>query len=263
MLETVTPIQFHVGVSSGKTKPSRLTCEKADGSLVEVIAKFSDSCERKEASLTMELIAACLAADLGLPLPKPYLLDVTPQWVATVTDNERRIAMTRSAPVAFGSRQAGTGFRVWTSADGLTDAMLPAAVGVFVFDAFINNVDRRDENPNCLLKGHDLRIFDHELAFIYKGIIGWRQPWQIGALAAFATPGQHIFYKGLQGRGADLSPIRAAWASLDDRRLAQYKAAVPAAWSAAMPAVDDAIDLIRNIRDNIDDAINEVRRVLT
>ena len=263
MLETVTPVQFHDAVKTGRTKPSRVTCQKADGSFVEVVAKFSDSCDRKDASLAMEVISVCLAADLELPIPTPYLLDVQPPWVATVTNAERQAAMMRSSPVAFGSTQAGAGFRVWASGDRISDAILPAAVAIFAFDSFISNVDRRADNPNCLVKGADLRIFDHELAFLYKGIIGWREPWQIGALAAFATPGRHIFYAGLKGRGADLASVRQGWSALNDGRLAAYKASVPVAWSAATTAVDDAINLIRGVRDHIDAALAEVRRVLT
>ena len=242
----------------------RLTCERADQSFVEVVAKFSGACDRNDASLAMEVVGACLAADLGLPVPRPYLLDVQPAWVATVTDIERRNVMLRSAPFAFGSTQAGPGFRVWTTVDRLADTMLPTAAGIFAFDAFINNVDRRSDNPNCLVKGSDLRIFDHELAFLYKGILFWREPWQAGALAPFATPGRHIFYEGLKGRDdVDFGPIRQAWSSIDDGRLAAYKACIPAAWSTAAPAVDDAISLIQGVRDHIDAALAEVRRVLT
>lgn len=63
--------------------------------------------------------------------------------------------------------------------------------------------------------------------------------------------------------GVDLAPVRQAWAALDDGRLAGYKNAIPAAWATALPAVDDAISLIQGVRDHIDDALAEVRRVLT
>lgn len=263
MLETITPIQFHGATTSGRTKPSRLFCEKQDNTIVEVIAKFSAGCERGEAALAMEVLGACLAADLGLPVPTPYLLDIKPEWVATVTNAERRSLMTASSPIAFGSTLVGAGFRAWTTGDRMSDLMLSTAAGIFVFDAFVNNADRREDNPNCLVRGTNLRIFDHELAFLYKGIIGWRQPWHVGALAAFASPGRHIFYKGLKGRSVDLAAIRSAWSSLDDRRLAGYKVAIPPAWSSSLPAVDDAIGLIQGVRDHLDDALAEVRRILT
>lgn len=82
-------------------------------------------------------------------------------------------------------------------------------------------------------------------------------------LAVFATPGRHIFHPKLKGQTIDLAPVRAAWAALSDAALARYKGSVPGAWAAAMPAVDDAISLIQGVRDNIDGALAEVRRVLT
>lgn len=262
MLETITPVQFHDAVTSGRTKPSRLTCEKLDQTLVEVVAKFSASCDLGEASLAMEVVGACLAADLDLPLPTPYLLDVQPRWVALVTQAERRGIMRASSPIAFGSKQVEPGFRVWTCEDRVADGMLLTAASIFAFDAFTNNFDRRESNPNCLVKGSQLRIFDHELSFFYRGIIGWKQPWEIGALAAFETPGQHIFYKGLKGRDVDLAPVKLAWSSLSDARLTIYKGSIPAAWANAHTAVDDAISLIRGVRDNIDASLAELKRVL-
>lgn len=264
MLETVVPVQFHDAVTSGRTKPSRLTCEKSDGTTVEVVAKFSAGCDRKETSLAMEVIGACLAADLGLPVPQPYLLDAQPAWVATVTHPERKRMMELSNPTAFGSTQVSKGWRAWTSVDKISAAMLPTAVAIFAFDAFISNPDRRDLNPNCLVKGGDLRIFDHELAFFNKAIIGWKPPWKAGALASLATPGNHIFHAELKGRTFDLVPIETAWTSLSDGRLAEYKSAVPASWlPAAEAGVGDALDLIRDVRDNIRAALEEVKRVLT
>ncbi|MBS0240359.1 MAG: hypothetical protein JSR89_18255 [Proteobacteria bacterium] len=263
MLETVTPIQFHDIVTSGRTKPSRVFCEKKnEGDLVEVVAKFSAGCERKEAGLAMEVVAACLAADLGLPIAIPYLLDVQRAWIGTVTDLRRRDLMARSSSIAFGSTFVGPGFRSWSASDKLSAAMTPTAAAIFAFDAFINNADRRDGNPNCLIRGHEIRIFDHELGFVYRGILGWQEPWRVGALAAFTTPGNHIFYRPLKGLELNLEPIKAAWSSLDDARLAAYRGSIPAVWADATPVVDDAISLIQGVRDHIDEALVEVRRIL-
>lgn len=152
---------------------------------------------------------------------------------------------------------------MWSPSDRISTQMLPVAIGIFCFDAFINNTDRRDDNPNCFVKGHDLRIFDHELTFVYKGVLFWREPWKIGSLAPFAASGAHIFYAKLKGQAIDLEPIRVAWSGLSDADLARYKRAVPAAWSSAGSAVDDAISLIQGVRAHIDEALAEVRRVLT
>jgi hypothetical protein len=211
----------------------------------------------------MEVIAACLAADLKLPVPKPYLLDIDREWVRSVTDASIRKMMLDSSSMAFGSTHVGTGYRAWSGGDQINDAILSDALGTFVFDAMTVNPDRRHSNPNCLRKGNEIRIFDHELSFLYKGIIGWQQPWKLGALAPMATPRNHIFFAGLKGRVLDLAPIEIAWRSIGDVRLAEYRTAVPTAWSSAQPAVEDALGLIRGVRDNIVAALTEVRRVLS
>jgi hypothetical protein len=242
MLETVTPIRFHAAVTSGRTRPARLECEKADGiSRIEVVAKFSDGCDRKTVGLAM---------------------DLQPAFIATVTDPERRRIMTASNPTAFGSSEAGSGFRIWSKADRIGEDLATHALAVFCFDAFIVNDDRREVNPNLLVRGQDIRIIDHESAFVHKMLIGWRQPWKAGALAGLATPGHHIFYAPLKGRAIDTAPIEQTWSGITDARLKEYRNSVPQAWAAGA-AVDDAINLIQGVRDNIAAALAEVRRVLT
>jgi hypothetical protein len=169
--------------------------------------------------------------------------------------------MTDSNAIAFGSTDAGTGFRVWSTADRITDAMLPAALAVFCFDAFIVNDDRRSMNPNLLVKGGEFRIIDHESTFVHKMLFGWQQPWVQGSLAPLTTSGHHIFYAGLKGRGLDFAPIEQAWSGISEERLREYKNSVPQQW-AADAAVDDAISLIRDVRDHIQTALAEVERIL-
>jgi hypothetical protein len=263
MIDTVNPVRFHAPVTSGRNKPARVECEREDGSLVEVVAKFVGNCDRKEAALAIEVVAACLAGDLGLPVPKPYLMNIDQAWVGTIPDAIYQAAVSRSGTLAFASTHVGSGYRVWTRHDRLSADMLPVALAIFCFDAFVSNADRKDDNPNCFLKTPQLRIFDHELTFVYKNILFWKEPWKVSALAALATPGAHIFHAKLKGQAIDVAPIRAAWSALSDARLGEYKGAVPTAWAAAMPAVDDAISLIQGVRDNIDGALAEVRRVLT
>jgi hypothetical protein len=171
MLTRVTAIEHHERVSTGKTRPSRVVCQKSDGSPVEVVAKFSAGCEEKEVSLAREVIAACLAGDLGLPTPEPFLVDVPPGFAQVVTDRSQAALIAQSSPVAFGSSLVTGGYSVWNREMQITEATLPTASSIFVFDCLIQNVDRRDENPNCLVRGDNLRIFDHELAFTHGVVI--------------------------------------------------------------------------------------------
>ena len=71
--------------------------------MVEVVAKFSAGCEEHDASLAREVIAACLAVDLGLPVPEPFLVDVPRNWALHVTDPHQRARIKASSPVTSGS----------------------------------------------------------------------------------------------------------------------------------------------------------------
>ncbi len=265
MLKRTTATQFHRPMTRGRTKPSLITCEHADGTTVEVVAKFSAGCDQREASLVHEVIAACLAGDLGLPIPEPVLIDVPPEWIATVPDVERQAAMRASSAVAFGSKLAGSGFAAWNMGNQVSERLLPVAAAIFTFDAIIQNPDRRADNPNCLVRGDDLRIFDHELAFCHRLMLTWQPPWAVGGLKSLERNGNHIFRAGLKGRNPDFAAIRASWAGLSDAQITAYESAVPPLWqgaAAAGAAAARAIDLIRNARDNIDACLTEVKRVI-
>jgi hypothetical protein len=262
MLSRVTAIEHHVPLASGKTRPSRTVCQRTDGTTVEVIAKFSASCEGKEAGLVREAIAACLAADLGLPVPESFLVDVPREWADLVVDPVQRAKIRASSPIAFGSRQITGGYSVWHREMRIDEELLPVAAAVLTFDAIIQNVDRRADNPNCLVKGSEICIFDHELAFTHGLVIGWKPPWILGGLKALETPGFHIFRAGLVRRTIDFGPIRDAWAGLPDDRLKEYVKVLPDEWAGTADVPNAALALIRDARDRIDACLAEVKRVL-
>src|SRR5688572_422716 len=114
MLTRLTPIEFNRPLG-GKSQPSFITCERPDGSSVEVVAKFSASCERGVTSLAMEVIAGCLAGDLGLPVPEPFLVEATPDWIDVIPDPGRRAKAQESSSVAFGSHVMTGQFTLWNA----------------------------------------------------------------------------------------------------------------------------------------------------
>ena len=212
--------------------------------------------------MAREVVAVCLAADLGLPVPVPYLVEVPPELTLSVVDVDIARLLQDSSPVAFGSANAGTQFHVWTSGNKVTDAMVPMALGALVFDAVIDNYDRRISNPNCLVAGDQVRLFDHELGFpSTAAIIGWEPPWKPGSLQRLRNA-DHIFYRQLRKRHLDFSPLQAAWSRVSDNRLLKYRSAIPSEWVTALPTVDEALDRVRSARDNFSGVIAEIRRVL-
>lgn len=262
LLKRIIPAQFDKPTTRGRTEPSFITCELDDGTHVEVVAKFSGGCDEGNVNLAREVIAACLAGDLGLPVPEPFLIDISADWAATIPDATRRAKVLKSSPVAFGSRVVTRQFGVWSSGNVISDTMLTTAASIFIFDAIIQNPDRRSDNPNCLVRGEELRIFDHELAFSHGLVIGWQPPWVLGGLKSMETNGNHIFRRGLKGRIVDYSPIRARWTDLSDNKIKDYLTALPSEWPDIGNAAESATRLIKEARDNIDGILEEVKRVL-
>lgn len=264
LVSRVVATEFVRPMDNGKTGPFLAVCQSVTGLEFEVVVKCSAGCEQKEASLAAEVIGACLASDLGLPILEPYLVELDPEFISSIPDDHstHRLKISKSNFVAFGSKHVTGQYSAWTNGNLISEAMLPSAAAIFAFDGIIQNPDRRDGNPNCLVRGEDFRIIDHELAFAHRLILFWKAPWTVGGLQSFETPGLHIFRSGLKGKKIDYSPIRAAWKSLSDIQIDSYGDAIPAEWSSATDAVIGALRLIKDARDNIDACITEIERVL-
>lgn len=262
MLSLVTPISFIRPTGKGKTEPLMLRCERSDGTEVELVAKFSGGCEEKEVNLAREVIAICLAADLGLPVAEPMIVTASPQWIGSIPDPSIRAKVAGSCPLAFGSKLWTGQYSVWNSGTLVSEAMLPIAAAIFAFDAIIQNFDRQESNPNCLVNGEKILIFDHEQAFMHKLMLFWKPPWALGGLQKFEVPGKHIFRPNLLARAIDFESIKKSWANISDQRVKEYQAAIPPEWCANQAPLDAALALIKDARDNIDGCMQEISRVL-
>jgi hypothetical protein len=265
MLSHVTAVRFDGRAQTGRTFPCRLTCEAADGAEVEVMAKLSDGCDRKVTALVMEAIAAMLAADLDLPVPEPFLVTLEPEFIAGLPDATVAAMARRSNPVAFGSKHLPPGYTSWPVGKAIPKDAIATAAEIFAFDALIGNDDRRPVNPNCLFIGASLAILDHEMAFPDTEMIigGWQPPWRIGSLESFKQTRRHLFSEQLSGKAVNFDRFAGAWLAVTDERLAAYRAALPDEWNSAGQHADQALLYIGQVRDNIEAALQEVRRVIS
>lgn len=227
----------------------------------EIVAKLSGGCERKVTSLAMEMLSALLAIDLHVPIPKPWLVELSPEFIESIPDHSWQNLARSSSSLAFGSHLLPNGFSTWTATTVPVGRMMNSASGALLFDIAIDNVDRRGTNPNCLVRGEDIRIFDHELAFP-PILFGAQPPWVLGSQDHLRQRGAHIFRDALLKQSIDWSETEAAWKGLSDVRLDDYESALPPEWSAAVGSLRAAIDKIKKVRDNIDGCLAEVRRLL-
>lgn len=264
MLDSTYAIECLRASSSGRTSPAIMLCEGKSDDDLELYCKLSDKCEEGVIHLAREAITACLAADLDLPIPRPFRVEITDEFIETVSDPEMKRRFKASCRVGFGSTKVPEQFSSWPTAHRADPAMIDKVAAIFLFDGIIQNGDRRVQNPNCLVRGEDLRIIDHDLCFAHGLLFNWTAPWQTGGMEALRQIGenQHVFHASLKGKTPDFSLIKNAWTGLSDTRIDGYQSAIPPEWAAANGVVASAIKLIKDARDNFDDCILEARRVI-
>jgi hypothetical protein len=260
LLEELRAVRFGRKMTSGKTGPCLLGAERKDGTEVEAVVKFSAACERGVGALACEAVAAMLAADLDLPIPEPFIIRIDPSFIDAFPPSLHEVAqrIRGSSSLAFGSALLPPGYSVASTT--IPRALITQASEIFAFDCLIANPDRRIENPNCLSNGNSYAIFDHELAFFTKGIIGWQPPWKVGALEHDAQ--RHLFYRGLKGKSIHLERLEGAWRAIGDHRIPEYRSALPPEWLAQGSAALDALGYIAEIKMRVDETLSEVLRVL-
>ncbi len=265
MLDLVDASRFDRAMAKGRTSPLLIAAERDDGSEVELVAKFSAGNGLGVNGLAREAVGAMLALDLGLPGQEPFLVKVSSEFALQVlsTDAKAGQLLRDSVPVGFGSRRLPGGFTAWMPGQTATKGQQHQAAEIFAFDALIQNVDRCDpDNPNLQFRGDSLAIFDHELAFMTEGIIGWQPPWISGGLTGFAQPAQHVLFTSLKGKQHDFSRLAGALQAISDTRLGEYRLALPAEWAQADGGAIAIVQLIRQLRENIGLCVQELQRVL-
>lgn len=263
MIRRAVAVRYDRPADSGRTRPLRVAVELADGAEHDVFLKPSAAPNLDIGGLASEALVACIGGHLGMPLCQPLLVEILPEWIASIQDAGVRDVLTRSSPIAFGSIVAGDGWRPWLPSDGITNPRRDAARAILAFDALLANFDRRPSNPNLLIKNNDFRIIDHEMALRVGLLIPRSRPWAVGGSAWLTQPDGHVFAAGLKGTKAlDLAPISHAWSDLTDEVLADCEAALPEQWATAANSVTDALTHLRAVRDSIGDCLAEIERVL-
>ena len=103
MIRRAIPVRFDRIAEAGRNRPLLVTVETADGAEHEVFLKVSARPELGIEGLSNELLAACLAGDLGLPINEPLLVELLPEWIGSIPDREVRAVLEQSATIAFAS----------------------------------------------------------------------------------------------------------------------------------------------------------------
>lgn len=223
-LRTVAATRYLAPLREGGSLPA--VVEADDGALY--VAKFVGAGHGHRA-LAAEVIAAGLAAALGLPVPELVLLALDPLLGRSEPDAEIQDLLRASAGLNLG-------VRFLSGALSFEPALAPPpgpeqAADIVWFDAFVTNVDRTAQNPNLLVWRDALWLIDHGSAlYFHHSWDGYRDR----AATPFAAIRRHVLL-GLAGdlAAADARARERLGAAAVDAVLAR----LPDAWLGDVPAL--------------------------
>jgi hypothetical protein len=260
----LTATQFIKPMSTGRNRPLLLGCEDVGGKLLEVVVKFRGH-EMDEKAQTAELIAAQLADDLGLQVPRAAMVDVPPGFEAVIPEREL-VKMVKGSPgLNFGSVHVGAGFTTWPPGRNPHGAQRDQAADVFAFDTLVQNPDRRAVTPNLWVRSDRIGVLDHEQAFLFLSLPilgGAPKPWTAANHAnAFRFLEHHIFYQSLRGGRLNLGPFQEKLGALTDEQIQAYADGVPAEWNKS-DFCDHIVEYLREARGQRENLVNFIKHKL-
>lgn len=272
-MEVLNLIRIDRFAKRGENRPVFAVAENSGGELIEVLLKPSGLVALGVKAFAVEWTLANLGGDLSLRVCEPFLVRLDKTIISEVSDEDWAKKVLAGNQIAFGSRVAGSedgemGLEQWSSAYTPVGPMLKQAWHAAAFDVWTDNIDRHPGNANCLVRGNDFWLIDHEKCFTtLSGIpmLGVKQlkPWEIGGASHILTPQRHIFWQQLKSKKMPRAAIKDAWLGLSATHLQHYGNSIPPEWADAKPVVDKIVSAVNDIKSNIDGCLNELERCLS
>jgi len=220
MVQHLTAVQFTRFMASGRTSPSLIRCEDEFGAAAgDYVVKLRGSVQ--QTGLLRELLGSRLASHFSLSAPEPAFVTLEQSLVSLIANSDQAKAAIVNASVGlnFGSK-AAIGYSTWPVDRKIPAVVWQMAVDIFAFDALVQNPDRRFNNPNLLVNGDSILIFDHEIAFSFLlDIFPSPSPWRLESQQYLAD---HVFYRQLKSQEIDLTGFTSRLMNLSDAVLDRF-----------------------------------------
>src|ERR1051326_4141522 len=226
-LPRITGTRYVVPLREGGSLPAVVDTD-ADGTFV---VKFRGAGQGLKA-LIAEAIVAQIAAHLGLPVPRPAILDLEDGFGRSEPDPEIQDLLRGSVGANFGL-QFLAGALAFDPAVDAALALPELAADIVWLDAYLTNVDRTARNTNLLVCRQRLWLIDHGAAlFFHHRWSGWRERIQ----SPFPQISDHVLL-GLAG--ALQAPHARLRPKLDEAVIVAIVDALPDDWLALEEGVDN------------------------
>lgn len=193
------PIRFIEWQRSGASSPMRAECLDQSGERVECVIKLKGNSALPTYAPLFETVGAWLACQLEIAVAEPVMINITERFAKGFQEKPEYEWIRKSIGLNFGTRHLGNGLILPPQDMLYASPLQEQAMQIFIFDLFIQNVDRNHRKPNMLTDRKQFFVFDHEKAFAFVlALLRPPEPWKLTELDLSSWVGSHFFHKALQ-----------------------------------------------------------------
>ncbi len=226
MLAKYRAFRFIKILESGRTSPLLLECEAVDdtGTLCTFVVKARGLPEVGDYELFVETLGYLLAHEFGVETPRPAIVALDSDFISVLNPVLSSHGLSVRECDGFGSEVIAGGVPV-TGYEHQNPEQAARARDIFCYDLIVQNPDRLQTNPNCLLKAGRFVAFDFNMAFSFLMLIGnANEPWEF---LKHQISEKHVFRPSLRGKAVDFKPFIDKVRLLSAARLDEILDAIP------------------------------------
>ena len=204
---------------SGTTLPMAIWGVDTDtGERGQYVVKYKNQNRMTASASTFEFLGAWMAKEVGIHAAEPVAINISEDFVSTLTGRDGFKAASQSIGLNFGSKYVAGVTQIPPTGFTLTNEQIEQAKQLYVLDLFMQNIDRGHQKPNVGLHNDELFVYDHELAFSFLRQLPFlrsKTPWLLDP-ADSELYKKHFFYRYLKGQEEDFSERVNELAKLND-----------------------------------------------
>lgn len=193
---------------SGTTLPMAIWgVDTQTGERGQYVVKYKKQNRMSDSASAFEFLGSWMAREVGLHAAEPVLVNISEDFVSTLSGREGFKAASQSIGLNFGTRYAAGVTQIPRTGFTLTNEQLNQAKQLFVLDLFMQNIDRGHQKPNVGLLTDIFFIYDHELAFSFLRQLPFlrsKTPWVLDP-ADSELYKKHFFFRYLKGQEDDFT----------------------------------------------------------
>lgn len=244
-------------LDAGRTRPFITRCSNPRGDK-EFVLKYDIKVMGGYCGLVFELFGSYMASKFGVVTPPPAIIEISKDFADSVPDPASRKVLMDNTGYRFGCEYL-PGMSSWGMEGRHNADFLEQAYKILLFDAFIQNPDRRKDKSNLGMADGEMVAFDHELAFAFCYSLDKRTN---NCLSALPEIRQHFLFNLLSGKSDKIKP-NIGNLDLTEKDLDGIITQLPDEWKNGCDKIDKVKTYILTEQSKLQELDTNLRRLLS